>query len=256
MKKITEWHKALVPCGGSPTGEHHVRICRAGDKIVHISCDCSNDRAAGISIAALGGESCVLVVDTILMHLRTIPAGVGSVGTERTDPATGEKVRRINRFTDDVKGIPLGLLNSVALTIDAADLLRAKRERPQAADDRPLYGRLLSERVAKLAPGLPWVVKAGPQLAFKTRIARYGLPDDFVVASRDSAGKWRDGHNTAKIADQVGVSRGTCHVCLRHAGRKFDNERQHSRGKEHVANVARVVREVVAELNRARWGTP
>jgi hypothetical protein len=72
-REISEFHKVLVPCGDSPTGKHFVRLCRAGDIITHVSCDCQDAGkdgvAAGRTLEALGGRSCVSVVDEIRAQL-------------------------------------------------------------------------------------------------------------------------------------------------------------------------------------------
>lgn len=251
-REITEFHKAQVSCGDSPTGKHFVRLCWAGDTVTHVSCDCQDEAregvAAGRALVALGGESCVSVVDVIRVQLRIIAqGGTSRYSGERVDPRTGTKVDTVETYK--IGYIPVGLVHAIKLTTSASDSLREKRVQP-ASDDRSLYHRLLSKRVHALAPCLGVVVQGHPPtLVFKRHY------DGEVVAASRQNGQWR-AHGVSEVADQVGMSSQhggggrVCHVCPKHAQRQFDNGKQHRRGTEHKENVARVVRELVKKLNR------
>jgi len=258
-REITEFHKVSVPCGDSPTGKHFVRICRAGDTVTHVSCDCQDEaregRDAGRALAALGGESCVSVVDAIRVQLRIRAKGgeANRYAAERFDPRTGVKVSPINTYAENC--IPAGLVHVIVQTISASDTLRGTRVRPES-DARTLYVRLLSKYIMKYAPGLLALRVSNHQLVFER-----GYGGSIVVANRlhgedGEKGGWhvnsyqgRD--NLVKIANEgVGMNGNECLVCPKQAGRRFDNERQHCRGKEHHDNVARVVNELISKLNR------
>jgi hypothetical protein len=139
------------------------------------------------------------------------------------------------------------------LTAGASENLRDEKRTQPKEDDRPLHTRLLSAYIAKVAPGLVslTVSRNATQLVLRRSyggsivVANHYCQDD---ATYPGVG-WRM-NPSEKYADQIGMSGCECLVCPKQAGRAFDNERQHCRGKEHRENAARVVRDLMTRLNR------